>query len=72
MALNERAQEKVVCVMYRNDRETCNEPERSMERLQEEFQGVDFYQVDTAKAPDIRERYADGGNKPYWKFYKKG
>ena len=33
---------------------------------------MDFYQVDTAKAPDIRDQHADGGNKPYFKFYKNG
>ena len=33
---------------------------------------MDFYQVDTAKALDIRDQHADGGNKPYFKFYKNG
>ena len=58
--------------MYRNDRETCDAPERKMEKLQKGYPGIDFYQVDTARAPDIRDKHADGGNKPYWKFYKAG
>ena len=58
--------------MYRNDRDTCIKPEEEMLKKQNEFKGMDFYQVDTAKAPDIRDQYADGGNKPYFKFYRNG
>ena len=36
------------------------------------FKNVRFYRVDTTKAKDIRDKYADSGGKPYFKFYKRG
>ena len=72
MALSERSQGRVVLVMFRNDRATCDLPEVELFKMQQEYKGIDFYQVDTAKAPDIRDKYADSGNKPFFRFYRNG
>lgn len=31
-----------------------------------------MYKVNTLRASDIKDKYADGGSKPYFKFYKNG
>ena len=36
------------------------------------YKNLRFYRVDTTKAKDIRDKYADSGGKPYFKFYKRG
>ena len=36
------------------------------------YKNLRFYRVDTTIAKDIRDKYADGGSKPYFKFYRNG
>ena len=36
------------------------------------FPNVHLYKVNTMKAEDIKNKYADGNSKPYFKFYKNG
>ena len=40
--------------------------------MKHEYENVAFYKVNTLNSPEIRDRYADGGSKPYFKFYKDG
>ena len=56
-------------VCYHNG---CPTAERSWDRMEPQYPGVLFYKVNTIKSEDIRDKYADGSNKPYFKFYMKG
>ena len=59
---------KVLCIMYYNDK--CQAAEVAFNRIKLEYPSVVFYKVETVKAPDIKNKYADGASKPYFKFYK--
>ena len=38
--------------------------------MKNEYTNVCLYKVNTMNAYDIRDKYADGGSKPYFKFYR--
>ena len=38
--------------------------------MKPDFPNVHMYKVNTLNAYDIRDKYADGNSKPYFKFYK--
>ena len=40
--------------------------------MKPDFPNVHMYKVSTMNAYDIRDKYADGNSKPYFKFYKNG
>ena len=63
------AGELVFAVMYHNG---CSTQERGWDEMKPNYPNVRMYKVMTINAPDIRDRYADGSGKPYFKFYKKG
>ena len=63
------AGELVFAVMYHNG---CPTQERGWDEMKPNYPNVRMYKVMTINAPDIRDRYADGSGKPYFKFYKKG
>ena len=61
--------DKPVVVMFHND---CPEQEEEFDILQSEFESLEFLKVNTIQAPQIRNKYADGNSKPYFKFYRNG
>ena len=60
---------KVLCVCYHNG---CPTPEKAFDGMKSEYPNVHMYKVNTLNSDDIKNKYADGGAKPYFKFYKKG
>ena len=48
-------------VCYHNG---CPTAERSWDRMESQYPDVLFYKVNTIKSEDIRDKYADGSNKP--------
>ena len=54
-------------VCYHNG---CAAAEKGWDNMKALFPSVHLYKVNTAKAEDIKKRYADGGSKPYFKFYQ--
>ena len=63
------AGEKVVAMMYHN---ACPAAEAGFDKMKSEYNNVCFYMVNTLNSEDIKNKYADGGSKPYFKFYKNG
>ena len=63
------ARAKIVGICYHNG---CKEAESGWDALKPQYTNVHFYKVNTLKANDIAEKYADGNAKPYFKFYSKG
>jgi hypothetical protein len=55
--------------MYHNGNPT---QEGDFDGLKQEFTDVHMYKVNTLNADDIKNKYADGSSKPYFKFYKAG
>ena len=62
-------QGKVMAVCYHNG---CPTAERGFDNLKTIYPKVHMYKVNTLNAKDIRDKYADGGSKPYFKFYRNG
>ena len=62
-------QGKVMAVCYHNG---CATAEAGYDRLKANYPNVHFYKVNTLKAKDIKDKYADGGSKPYFKYYRNG
>ena len=58
-----------MAVCYHNDHAT---QDKAWNYMKLRFKNVRFYRVDTTKAKDVRDKYADSGGKPYFKFYKRG
>ena len=61
---------KIVVVMYHNARQSSEE--QNLEEMQKEFKNLTFLKVNTLQALDITREHADGGPKPYYKFYAYG
>ena len=40
--------------------------------MKPQYKNLRLYKVNTLEAKDIRDKYADSGGKPYFKFYKNG
>ena len=49
----------------------CPDAETGYEAMKNEYPNVEFYKVNTLNSYDIRDQYANGGSKPYFKFYKR-
>ena len=60
---------KVMCVCYHNGNP---EPEKDFDGMKSSYSNVCLFKVNTLNSDDIRNKYADGGPKPYFKFYKYG
>ena len=58
-----------MAICYHNG---CREEEDSWDTLENRYPRVCFYKVNTLNADDIKNKYADGSSKPYFKFYKNG
>ena len=58
-----------MCVCYHNG---CSTAEAAFDRMKPDYTTVHMYKVNTLNADDIKEKYADGSSKPYFKFYKNG
>ena len=58
-----------MCVCFHNG---CREEEDAFDGIKGEYSNVHCYKVNTLNSYDIRDKYADGGSKPYFKFYKNG
>ena len=61
------AQGKVVAILYHNG---CPSAESAFDQMKMEYNNVCLYKVNTLNAEDIKNKYADGGSKPYFKFYR--
>ena len=58
-----------MCVCYHNG---CAGPEKDFDDMKSSYPNVHMYKVNTLNSDDIKNKYADGSSKPYWKFYKNG
>ena len=55
-----------MAVCYHNG---CPTAEKGFDNLKTIYDKVHMYKVNTLNAKDVRDKYADGGSKPYFKFY---
>ena len=60
---------KIMCVCYHNG---CPTPERAIDNMKSSYPNVHMYKVNTLNSDDIKNKYADGSAKPYFKFYRNG
>ena len=58
-----------MAVCYHNG---CRAAEDAWDTMKSQYPKVHMYKVNTLRASDIKDKYADGGSKPYFKFYKNG
>ena len=65
----EKAGEQIVAICFHNGRPTA---EAAWDLMKTQYLNLNFYKVNTMEANDIRDKYADGGSKPYFKFYRTG
>ena len=56
-------------VCYHNG---CPAPEKALDGMKATYPEVHLYKVNTLSADDIKNKYADGSSKPYFKVYKNG
>ena len=63
------AGDKIVAICYHNG---CPTAEKGWDLIAPQYPNVDFYKVNTLNSDDIKNKYADGASKPYFKFYKTG
>ena len=59
----------IMAVCYHNG---CATEEAAWDGMKSEYSKVHMYKVNTLNSDDIKNKYADGSSKPYWKFYKNG
>ena len=64
--------DKVVVVAFVNDQGHCKDAEASMDRFKNQYKEINFYKVNTKQSEELKNRYADGNSKPYFKFYRNG
>jgi hypothetical protein len=60
-------QGKIMAVCYHNG---CPTAEKGYDEMKAQYHNVHMYKVNTLNAKDIKDKYADGSSKPYFKFYK--
>lgn len=65
----ETAGNKVMAVQFHNG---CSTQERGWDEMKINWKNVHMYKVNTLNSYDIRDKYADGSAKPFFKFYRKG
>ena len=59
----------IMAVCYHNG---CREEEDAWDGMKSQYPSVHMYKVNTLNSDDIKNKYADGGSKPYFKFYRNG
>jgi hypothetical protein len=62
--------ERIMAVMYYNDK--CKEAEEGYAELEWMYSKLVLCKCQTQNVGDVRDKYADGGSKPYFYFYKDG
>ena len=60
---------KYMAVCYHNG---CRTEEDAWDVMKPNYPNVHMYKVNTLNADDIKNAYADGSSKPYWKIYVNG
>ena len=60
---------KIMAVCYHNG---CPTEEADWDRMKSSYPNVHMYKVNTLNSDDIKNKYADGSSKPYFKFYQNG
>ena len=60
---------KIMAVCFHNG---CPTAEKGWDNMKSAYPNVHMYKVNTLDADDIKRQYADGGSKPYFKFYQNG
>ena len=60
---------KIMAVCFHNG---CRTAEDGWDNMKINFPNVHMYKVNTLNSDDIKNRYADGSSKPYFKFYRNG
>ena len=60
-------QGNIMAVMFHNGNPN---QEKEFDGMKSQYPNVHMYKVNTLNSYDIRDKYADGGAKPYFKFYK--
>ena len=63
------AKEKNMVVCFHNG---CSVQEEAFDNMKFSYENLILYKVSTLGSPDIRDKYADGASKPYFKIYDKG
>ena len=58
-----------MAVCYHNG---CPTPESAWDKMKAQYPKVHMYKVNTLNSDDIKNKYADGSAKPFFKFYSKG
>ena len=58
---------RIMAICYHNG---CPTPEAAWDGMKKMYPNVHMYKVNTLNASDIKDKYADGASKPYFKFYK--
>ena len=58
-----------MAVCYHNG---CPTAEKGWDEMKSSYSNVHMYKVNTLNADDIKNAYADGSSKPYFKFYSNG
>ena len=60
---------KPMLVCFHN---SCPAPEKALDSMKASYPEVHIYKVNTLHAEDIKGKYADASEKPYFKVYKNG
>ena len=58
-----------MAVCYHNG---CPTEEQAWDGMKSEYSKIHMYKVNTLNSDDIKNKYADGSAKPFFKFYSKG
>ena len=64
------AGDTIVLVAFVNDQGHCKDAENAMDRLKGAYKEIYFYKVNTKHSEDVKNKFADGNSKPYFKFYR--
>ena len=59
----------IMAVCYHNG---CPTPEAAWDKMKAQYPKVHMYKVNTLNSDDIKNKFADGSAKPFFKFYSKG
>ena len=59
----------IMAVCFHNG---CREEEADWDGMKSDYPNVHMYKVNTLNSDDIKNKYADGSSKPYFKFYRHG
>ena len=60
---------KIMAVCFHNG---CSTEEKDYDGMKGRYPGVCLFKVNTLNSDDIKNKYADGSSKPYFKAYRNG